>query len=237
MTTAWDHLRAGNAEQGLLILREAYARRRSPSHTMELGVAYLWIENYRAALEHFDNAISTDRNPADIFFGMAGAAEWCMDNPTAAINHWVAGLNAKFVDLAGGIHLPLLLFIASILTPAMFSKKRAEQILMDKLSNPQIKNWPGPLARFVLGFEDEANLRQLWLAKNGVRVLPHRKRVTEFYKRILELDRGDLDRAGFRDLMRDIANTSQEEWREESDFLYFLWCEEFFVARHEASIK
>jgi hypothetical protein len=36
--------------------------------------------------------------------------------------------------------------------------------------------------------------------------------------------------------MERMADTSGPEWAEERNFLGLLWSEEFFVARHEASV-
>jgi Tfp pilus assembly protein PilF len=99
----WNLLRRGDVEQGLAIMRENYACDPSPSHTMELGVGYLWTEKYQAAWEHFQHAMRRHPQSIAAFFGMAGVAKWCVDEPEAAIRLWESGLDAQFADGAGGV--------------------------------------------------------------------------------------------------------------------------------------
>jgi hypothetical protein len=114
----WHLLRYGDAEQALALLRRVYARQSTPSHIMELGVAYLWTGDYDSARAHFNDAIRKFPRSMSSFYGMAGVAEWCMGECAAAVGDWRAGLNARFADAAGlGIRLPLLLFTASVLAP------------------------------------------------------------------------------------------------------------------------
>ncbi len=70
-------------EQGLALLLNAYTRDPSSSHVMELGVAYLWAGKYQEAAKHFEHATQTHRHTSAAFYGMAGAAYWCLDRPHA----------------------------------------------------------------------------------------------------------------------------------------------------------
>lgn len=230
----WDHLRQKSAEPGLAILRERYKREPSGSHIVELGVAYLWVGDYQEAEQHFRYAIKTHPTPGDIFYGMAGAAKWCTDEPGAAVRHWHAGLDSPYAVGGVGIHLPLLLFLASILRPGVYPQEDAARVLLKRIEDPRVKYWPGPLAKFVLGLGDEKTLSGLCTGANELDTL-HRKWLAQFYKAVLECDRGTLTPTEFKTRMQETADTSRSEWSEEGNFLSLLWSEEFFIARYEAS--
>lgn len=230
----WDLLRHGRVEQGLVPLRRAYERKQSPSHIMELGIAYLFAGDYQAGWEHFQSAIKRFPYSMSSFYGMAGAAKWCVDDPDAAVKYWHMGLDAKFADGAGGIQLPLLLWSASVVRLGAFPRDEAETILRKRIETVRAANWPGPLARFALGLLDEKTLGQLATAGSMRDAPPHRKWLARFYGRVFELGRLNLSLAEFRESMRPLADTSRPEWHNERDFLGLMWTEEFFVARHEA---
>jgi hypothetical protein len=231
---AWDLLREGNVEQGIILMRDSYMREPTPSHTMRgVGVGYLWIADYQAAWKHFQHAIETYPDSLSGFYGMAGTAKWCVDEYDVAVRCWDAGLSARFADAAGGVHLPLLLFVGAVLKPAVFSRKKAKEILSAKIKDPRAKNWPGPLAPLVLDLIDENALTEV-LVESGKRDLSYRKRLVKFYKGVLDLQRGTLPQSGFKKLMAKTADTSQEDCSDQKDLLHLLWSEEFFIARHES---
>jgi hypothetical protein len=159
--TPWDLLRYGNVDQGLALLLNAYKRVPSASHILELGIAYLWVGDYLAGWEHFQTAIERFPRSTSSFYGMAGIAQWCLNEPSQAVNYWSAGLDTRFADGAGGVQLPLLLLTASIVKPEVFPREEAERILRSKTKNPLLKNWPGPLVEFVLGILDKKTLEEM----------------------------------------------------------------------------
>jgi lipoprotein NlpI len=231
----WDLVRRGNVDEGLALMREGYARDPSPSHVMRLGVGYLWAKEYDAAWEHFEHAIERHPQSIAVFFGMAGAAKWCVGEPWAAVRVWESGLNSQYADGAGGVHLPLLLLVASTLRPASFSRSDALKILSKKAKDVRVNNWPGPIARYVLNLIDEGTLERQSIDGSN-REASSRKWLALFYKRILDLGIGTLNPQEFKELMRRMADTSEPDWSDEKEFLRLLWNEEFFVARHEASV-
>ncbi|HSZ62833.1 MAG TPA: hypothetical protein VK828_13605 [Terriglobales bacterium] len=217
-------------------MREGYARDPSASHIMRLGVGYLWTEKYQAAWEHFQYAMQRDPFTTARFFGMAGAAKWCVEEPDAAVRFWESGLDSQFADGAGGVHLPLLLWVASILRPNVFSRSDANQLLERKVKDPRVKNWPGALAQFALHQIDEKTLEERSTQGNSRETAPSRDWLIAFYRRVLDLYRGDLNPKEFKGLMQRMTDTSAPRWSEERSLLSLLWNEEFFIARHEASI-
>jgi hypothetical protein len=230
----WHFLRYGDPERGLGLLREAYTRQRSSSHIMELGVAYLWTENYPSAREHFRKAIQDFPRHASSFYGMAGVSRWCLGESTDAVSDWQAGLNVEYADTAGlGICLPLLLFVASALEPGVFQRRQAEEILQEKVRDERANLWPGTVASFVLGRVGEEDSTGLPFP-NKEFDRKHREWVIRFYRHLLELCRGELTVAHFSGLMFAATDTTQPEFSDQNLFLALLWSEEFFIARHLA---
>lgn len=216
------------------MMREDYACDPSPSHIMELGIGYLWTGKYEAAWEHFQHAIKTSSLSISSFYGMAGVAKWCMDEPVVATEQWVAGLASGYADGGVGTHIPLLLLCASILRPGIYLRREAEQILAPKIEDARVKYWPGPLAMFVLNLIDESVLEERSVQGKDRKTPPSAKWLIAFYKRVLELERGRLNLQEFKGAMQRMADTSDPEWSDERTFLYLLWNEEFFIARYEA---
>jgi tetratricopeptide (TPR) repeat protein len=232
----WQMLRQGNAVQALTLFREAYTREPDARNIIQLGTAYLWVEDYVAALDHFQHAIKTYRSPSDVFFGMAGAASWCSDEIEGAIRYWRQGLGAPYALGGSVVRLPLLFFVASILRPRMFPIEEAAEMMQLRVVNDlRIKNWPGPLAKFVLGLLDETALNEISRQSNTRDVLPYRCWQVDFYKAVLDLGRGTLNRSMFKQSMLQMVNTSQSQWSDQKHFAYLVRCEEFFIARHEAA--
>jgi hypothetical protein len=244
----WNQLRSGNVDQGLQVLLERYNRDPSGSHVMELGVAYLWVEDYPAAERHFQKSINTHPTPGDAFYGMAGVAKWCAGDPTAATSYWHDGLTAPYGDAAGlAVGIPLLLFVAAILKPQVFRREKAEEILRKKSNDSRAASWPGSLTRFVLGLESDVE-RIMDFRAWPISALDEdeRKRREEadrktrewligFYKKLLEFSQGNINQAEFREFMRQATDTSKPDYSNERYFLSLMWNEEFFLARYEAS--
>ena len=237
--SVWGLLRKGEEKRALDLLKDAYTQDPGAGNIIRLGIGYLWTSDYQGAWTHFRHAINTYHSPADVFHGMAGVAKWCIDEPDSAVDIWRAGLGAPYTVGASIVRLPLLLFASSTLRPNVFSKKKAEEILQEKLSNPLVENWPGPLAKLVLNLLEERDLEPLWVGNLGNRnrgVMPYRRWLTKFYGAALALDRRDLEFDQFHKLMRTMIDTSGAELSEDRHFALLLQCEEFFIARHEVRL-
>jgi hypothetical protein len=231
--TPWDLMRAGNQTEALRRLREANEQRDATSEIIELGVAHLWLMDYSAAVEHFESANRRYPKHTDVFYGMAGIAKWCLNEPREAVGQWRLGLDCRFADAAGGVGLPLLLFVASILRPDVMTRVEAEDVLRTRADDARIRIWPGPLAQFVLGRIDEAGCRRMCAGINESDTMLRRWR-TDFYVGVLEHARGNPGRS--RELMRRTATTFDDDFDlTKKHYLGKLWNEEFFIARHEAA--
>lgn len=233
----WRFLRNGDAERGLALLREAHALQRSSSRIMELGVAYLWTEDYTSAKAHFMKAIEDFPLHASSFYGMAGVSEWCLGEYTAAVADWRAGLKAQYADTSGlGIRLPLLLFVASVLKPPVFQRRQAEELLREKVRDERASDWPGTAAKFVLGQLGELDSLALTpLTQEFDR--KHREWVIRYYRSLLEFDRAELSPGQFAETLRILTDTSQPAVSDQNYFLALMWSEEFFIARRQTYLS
>jgi hypothetical protein len=228
----WELLRSGRQEQALSQLRDAYSRNPDASHAMELGVALLWAEEYRPAWDHFYELAVNYPRRHDIFFAMAGTAKWCVDGPNEAARTWHDGLNCAYTDAAGGLTIPLLLFFASHRNPESYRRADATQQLSDRVESSWARNWPGPLAEFLLGRIDDAEFQSKCVGidedDTALRLWQAR-----FYVGVLEYARAN--EGEFTESMRRTALLSNADFDPASrQFLVKLWHPEFFLARFEA---
>ena len=81
----WDYIFEGRVDLGLALMTEALARKRTPSTITSLGLAYLWLEQYATAWEHYQHAIETYPYTMDGFYKEAGVAKWCLNEPEIAV--------------------------------------------------------------------------------------------------------------------------------------------------------
>jgi hypothetical protein len=229
---AWQIIRAGATDDGVHQLRAEYLERPDASRAIELGAALLWVRNYQAAWEVFHEARRHERWTNSTYFGMAGVAKWCLNDEGEAIEEWRAGLEAQYSDSAGGVTLPLLLFVASIVNPALFPQGEAKKLLTAKANDRRVVNWPGPIAEFLLGRIDNSGLRKKCVGMDDSDTVVRHWRAN-FYQGVLEYAGGNATR--FKELMRETAMTSDDDFDSSNKlFLVKLWHEEFFIARHEA---
>jgi lipoprotein NlpI len=237
---SWEMMQAGDTEGALRCMQDEFAKAWNPeysmpslSEVMELGVGYLWIDDFEAAFDHFNFVNQRYPRHAHCTYDMAGTAMWCMGNRIAAVDQWQRGLDVDYADLGYGFSPPLLLFFASIVEPNLFSRAEAETLLAKRLDDPRANRWPASLAEFVIGRIDFDALRQKGIDKNDENWTAFHHWLADFWRGVLELEHGNA--VGYRELMRQTANVSWVEYdRDKRAFLGKLWCPECYLARHEA---
>jgi hypothetical protein len=230
----WDLLRRGFLEQGITLMEQSFNETPTPSTLVTLGLGYLWIEKYEAASKHFQDWIDKYGVTMDAYFALIGAAQWCLDNYVSASESWKSGLRAQYIDMAGGIESPLLLWVASVLKSNDKLRKEAVKILGDKVRSPKVKHWPGPLAQFVLCQIDEESLNDRSAGPMNRNTPPRTKWQIAFYRHVLARERGSLSSYDFQEALERLVDTSLPEWSNEEDFLQLVRNPEFYIARHEA---
>jgi hypothetical protein len=225
----WILLRAGNRDEGLRRLREGFEEKRSTARTTELGVAYLWTGDFEAAFAHFDAANQRRPFHSAPFYEMAGVAKWCLNVKEEAVAQWHAGLKCAYADASGGVRLPLLLYVASVLLPGSFPRAAAEELLTVKTHDGRTTLWPGPLGNYLLGQIDEAGLISRCVNRDGSEDFLKRGQAN-FYFGVQAYDHGELGR--FQELMRKVIVVDDDDFDlENPGFVAKFWRGEYFLAR------
>jgi hypothetical protein len=231
-TDPWNSLRKGQVRDGLKVLEQNYDRDPTASHIMELGVAYLWTRQYEKARVIFRRSIDEHPRSMSSFYGMAGTVAWCLGDIADAVKQWRNGLGSAYADTNGlGVHLPLLLLLASLLKPGSFESTAALRLLREKSLDQRIQEWPGPIALLMLGELDKTELRTHCSGTDQVDS-DDRRWLAAFYRGVLSYRAGK--EAALRRAMRRLTDTSDPLWADQEFFLARMWSEEFFLARYEA---
>lgn len=204
---------------------------------MELGVALLWSGDFEGAWDHYHSIALAQPRHMSVIYEMAGVAKWCLERPSDAVREWKDGLRCEYLDAAGGVREPLLLYAASCLRPGICDQREARRLLTTRANNPlvhQYRNWPGPIAEFVLGRIDEARLR---LECQGTNEGDTRSchLLADFYVSLVEYTNGNT--SAFETECRKAAAVDWGTFDSDNDLFFTLaWKPEFHIARHEASV-
>lgn len=208
---------------GLRYWQRKYRRDPSPQTRASMGTDYLRLGRLDAAAEIFDDLL-WQKSPADHdgLYVYCGLVRWLWGHSVNAVDYWMRGLKCSYTDDAGGVELPLLLYYASTCDPMLYDPSDATNLLKQKLKSRRAKNWPGPIARYVLKRIDEARLRKL-ARFDPLQVEREQIAQAEFYVAIVA--RGLGDRRRFVQLMKRCATSLDGEMSHEP-----------FLARHELDL-
>ena len=231
-----DELRADRIPQVVDYLREELqALRMYPSNYYSLGAVYMWSGEYRSALAHFDEQIRAalpSNVPADSSFGMAGAAAWCLGDEKLAINYWRKGTTAGYAGAGANTRTELLLYAASLLNPATFRVESVEQLLIKKARHWRVKNWPGPIAQYILGIASEQEARQKAVDRVGELAAPNPMSWQfNFYKLLTTTASAEKEMRVLESGLQNLVNVKGSEYLAGIKFFSFLRLEEFYLVR------
>ena len=228
-----DELRSDRIAQVVDHLRKEL---QTPSNYYSLGAVYMWSGEYRSALEHFDEQIraALPRNPpADSTLGMAGAAAWCLGDEKLAIKYWRNGTTAKYAVAGANTRTELLLYAASLLNPTTFPTESAKQLLIKKATHWRVKNWPGPIAQYILGIASEQEVRQKAVDRESDPAEPNPMSWQfDFYKLLTTAASARKEAHALESGLQNLANVKGSEYLAGIKFFSFLRLEEFYLARH-----
>jgi hypothetical protein len=87
-----------------------------------------------------------------------GVCEWLLGKKSAAIEAWRGGLHTDYRDPAGGIYSRLNLWWGGVMSGKRAVVQEALGHLEDALTSLRATNWPGPMARYVVGQISETEL-------------------------------------------------------------------------------
>lgn len=167
MMSGWELLEHGQYDEAIVRLSEEVASDPNDLNIANLGFAYLLSDDCERAKEVFDGLIQRNPKYMDGHYILAGIARWLLGDPVDAIGVWKEGLDCAYGDWAGGIDVPLHLYFGAVREPTSFELTQAEGLLAKRLRDGGSGNWPGPIARFLLGQIDEAKLRRVAKSKHA----------------------------------------------------------------------
>jgi tetratricopeptide (TPR) repeat protein len=212
-----------------------------PSNYYSLGAVYLWSGDYRSALAHFDKQIGAalpGNVPGDSSFAMAGAAAWCLGDEKLAIKYWRDGTTAKYAVGGASTRIELLLYAASLLNPSAFPVGSAKQLLIKKADHWRVKNWPGPIAQYILGIASEQEVRQKAVDRESDPAeLNPKSWQFDFYKLLTTAASTGKEIRALEIGLQNLVNVKRSEYLAGIKFFYFLRMEEFYLARHWLSTR
>lgn len=226
-----EELWAGRTVRALELLREEPDSR---DKKYSLGSIYMWTYEFELALSHFEKLLDQpDRS--DFFFGMAGAAAWCIGDKKQATRHWRAGVTAPATVGGANTRTALLLYAASALEPDTYSTESAKKILKGRVGQWRVRNWPGPIAQFILGTTNENEASQASrhpVHRNFVKAAIWKFR---FYALLRQLLASDINSTAFTEGLRELVAVKGSRYIGLENLSHFLRCEEFYLARNWCS--
>ena len=216
-------------------MKENFSDNPTPSTLVTLGLGYLWTAKYQEAAKHFQDWMDRYGVTADAYFSLIGVAQWCLSDYETASSSWKLGLKAQYIDMAGGTRLPLLLWAASILRPNDKLRKEAVGLLDSKVKSPKVRHWPGPIAQFALDQIDASTVVEQSKERLSQKTPPSYRWEIAFYTHLRAKERGVMSSNEFKEVLRELVDTSVSEWSGDENFLQLVRNPEFYIARHEVS--
>jgi hypothetical protein len=189
MTTVWDLIFAGRYEEARLAADEEFRQTSDLFPLRGKVTALLCLGRYCEAATLCEEIIGMSHYTISGDFISRGVSEWLDGREEAAIVAWRDGSRAQLDDAAGGVTIPLLLFFASIKRSDQALRKSSEAALRQRCKGRAIRNWPGPVARFITGDLDEAEL--IAAMSDPVALKERQSCQAEFYIGIVRLALGD----------------------------------------------
>ncbi len=130
-------------------------------HIYNRGLCLLLMDRRPEALADFQTLQKIHPDVSGGYIA-SGIAFWSLNQKMNAVESWKRGIDARYTDAAGGVEVPALLFFAASRLGDSTLEKETRAILRKRwkrksvsFSSPSIKNWPGPIAGFLLEKLDE----------------------------------------------------------------------------------
>lgn len=175
----WQALELSRYEEAIQLFTQGYAQSQAISLLSGRSLTYLAANRPRQALADLEEVVARTekRFASDSNFAFLGICHWYLARPDFAIAQWQAGLNAPYVDAAGGVLLPTILYYAGIRLGDGKLEKEAQRLLRAhwqkfvrrikrrkdptqrtsrNFADPDLSGWPGAVVPFLLGQGDSA---------------------------------------------------------------------------------
>jgi hypothetical protein len=198
MVSVWELIKSGEYDRACRAADEEFRSTSSVFPLRNKVFALLLLNRFADAAELCREIIRSQQGDTDSDFIFLGTSLWLLGDRNQAISAWQSSSETRFTDAAGGVEVALLLLYAAIRVGDSSLRHDAENQLVERCTQPEIGNWPGPIANFVLGRLAEAELLS---AINANHPILKAKQLcqAEFYLGLQRLAAGDS--AGFLERM------------------------------------
>ncbi len=159
--TPWQLVKDRQYQQAIDLYSKLYSEDKRPSHVYGRGKTYLDRGNYIKALEDFIlmTSIQDPNRVADAEYIYQGICYWYLDRPAQAVQAWRQSLTAPYTDAAGGVGAAALLLYRAERLKDTALRKEALNVLGNH-ARRNVREWPGPIAPFLLRRIDVTELEQ-----------------------------------------------------------------------------
>jgi tetratricopeptide (TPR) repeat protein len=167
----WDLIDEDHYAEAVDAFKKRLKRDKRGLNYYNRGIAYLNLGEYDNALADFQAADDRSEYSSDGYLQSVGVAHWLAGRESQAAATWedlviaIERAEIQYTDGAGGVGSPCLLWFAGVRLGQANLGELARRVLKNKVNtevgrNWCIDNWPGPIARFLLGQMDEERLRE-----------------------------------------------------------------------------
>lgn len=191
MSNVWQLVKNGKYNEACRVADDEFKVDSSVLPLRNKVFALLRLERYSDAVQLCEEIIMRQHGDSDSDFIFLGTSCWLAGRHDQAIAAWQAASDAKYTDAAGGVEICLLLFYASIKLGDCSLRRESESRLEVLCKQPEIGNWPGPIALFILRQLRESDL--LSAASNQPILKAKQECQAQFYIGVLRLANGDRE--------------------------------------------
>lgn len=152
----WQHVVEGVYATAVQAYSKLIADDPKPPWFSNRGTAYLGLGQLDRALQDFKAAQELQHYPGDGYRQKIATVQWISGDHDAALRSWRALVDdfsagqIKYTDGSGGLHNGCFLWFAAISVASSEDTAVATQFMEELLFNPRSKNWPGPIAAFII---------------------------------------------------------------------------------------
>jgi len=196
--SVWDLIKAQKFAEACTEADAEFTRNGDIFSLRNKVFALLQLKRFDEAASVAQRIIDMTEGSTDADFIFLGVARWLNHDSSGAINAWQAGTHSKYADAAGGVEIPMLLLFAASKVDDAALRKQALETLQKSVSAESIVNWPGPIAKYLVGLSSE---RELMHAIDSQSTLHEKQKCqAEFYLGVKCFN--NRDQTGFRNNMK-----------------------------------
>jgi Tetratricopeptide repeat len=166
----WNLIVEGLYNEAVIAFTKRLRRDKSGPNYCNRGIAYLNLGEYDKALADFQAADENSEYTSDGYLQSVGVAHWLAGRESDAVATWrdlvlaVERGKIQYTDGAGGVESACLLWFADVRLGQDDLLDVARRLLTKKVNtrtgrNWSISDWPGPIAKFLLGKLVEERLK------------------------------------------------------------------------------